>query len=114
MLCQGRIVWVAIEDQSGRNPKCRPAVIITPTAQIDHAGEVVVVAATSTFTKPLPETQIPLPWMNGGHPKTRLYKACVAVCTWVATVTVTDIQEFGGIVPKPVLDRILLQVPPQP
>jgi mRNA-degrading endonuclease toxin of MazEF toxin-antitoxin module len=111
MLCQGRIVWVTLSDQSGRNPKHRPAIIVTPTADIDPAGKVVVVAATSTFTKPLPVNLVPLPWQNGGHPVTRLYKPCVAVCDWVCVIPVSAIGAEGGVVPKPLLDQILLKLP---
>jgi hypothetical protein len=40
MLCRGRIVWVELTDPQGRNPKCRPAVIVTPTEDIRADGEV--------------------------------------------------------------------------
>jgi mRNA-degrading endonuclease toxin of MazEF toxin-antitoxin module len=32
--CHGRIVWVELPDPQGRNPKRRPAVILTPTEEI--------------------------------------------------------------------------------
>jgi mRNA-degrading endonuclease toxin of MazEF toxin-antitoxin module len=111
MLCQGRIVWVAVSDRAGRNPKCRPAVIITPTAEIQAEGDIVVVAATGTFSKPLPANHVELPWKNGGHPVTKLYKPCVVVCDWVCLVRVADVKSFGGMVPKPLLEKILLRIP---
>jgi hypothetical protein len=39
-LCRGRIVWVELLDPQGRNPKCRPAVIVTPDADLKDDGEV--------------------------------------------------------------------------
>ena len=39
-LCRGRIVWVELLDPQGRNRKCRPAVIVTPDADIRDDGEV--------------------------------------------------------------------------
>lgn len=112
MLCQGRIVWVAIHDQAGRNIKCRPGVVLTPTSEIESLGDVVIAAATGTFSKPLPANRIPLPWQNGGHPVTHLYKECVVVCDWLCIVKVADIQGLGGIVPRPVLEKIFLELPP--
>jgi hypothetical protein len=45
-LCRGAIVWVEILDPQGRNRKCRPAVIVTPDADIRADGEVWVVAVS--------------------------------------------------------------------
>ena len=109
-LHQGRIVWVMVNDPEGRNPKCRPAVILTPTQEIDPAGEIVVVAASSTFNRPLPDNHIPLPWKTEGHPKTKLHKACIVVCEWLCRIPVSHIQSFGGLVPDHILNRILSQI----
>src|SRR4029077_19453103 len=43
----GRIIWVEILDPQGRNPKCRPAVILTADADIRPDGEVWVVAIST-------------------------------------------------------------------
>jgi mRNA-degrading endonuclease toxin of MazEF toxin-antitoxin module len=51
-LTQGSIVWVVVSDAAGRNPKCRPAVVVTPIDEITDDNSFVVVAATSTFSKP--------------------------------------------------------------
>lgn len=111
-LQQGSIIWVVVADKGGVNPKCRPAVVVTPTDEITDDDTFVVVAATSTFTKPLPENQIELPWKAGGHPVTGLYKRCVAVCDWLAEVSHSDVDSIGGIVPPAVLRKILAQIPP--
>ncbi|WP_145204075.1 type II toxin-antitoxin system PemK/MazF family toxin [Thalassoglobus polymorphus] len=108
MLQQGSILWVSVSDQSGRNTKCRPAVLVTPTDQIENAKRLVVVAATGTFSKPLPPNRVPLPWQsNPPHPKTGLYKECVAVCDWVHAIEKADIVSIGGVCPQSVLDAIL-------
>ena len=43
----GRIVQVEVLDPQGRNPKVRPAVIVTPDEAIDPDGEIDVVAITT-------------------------------------------------------------------
>lgn len=108
---QGTIVWVAVSDQANRNPKCRPAVIVTPTAEIVPTETVVAVAITGTFSNPLPANRIPLPWQNGGHPVTRLYKQCVAACDWLIEFEQSAIVSVGGICPPSVLDAILRNIP---
>lgn len=46
-LCRGRIVCVELLDSQGRNPKSRPAVIVTPDEEIQPDGEVWVVAIST-------------------------------------------------------------------
>jgi mRNA-degrading endonuclease toxin of MazEF toxin-antitoxin module len=46
-LSRGRIVWVELLDPQGRNRKCRPAVIVTPDADIRDDGEVWVIAIST-------------------------------------------------------------------
>jgi mRNA-degrading endonuclease toxin of MazEF toxin-antitoxin module len=111
-LQQGSIVWVRVGDQAGRNPKCRPAVILTPTNEISPGEQLVAVAVTSTFSKPLPQNQIELPWQHGGHPVTGLKKRCVAVCDWLIEVDQSAIEAIGGVAPPLVLTAILAQIPP--
>jgi mRNA-degrading endonuclease toxin of MazEF toxin-antitoxin module len=105
-LCQGRIVRVEVSDPQGRNPKVRPAVIITPTEAIRPDGVVELVAITGTQDPALADVQVALPWHAQGQTKTRLTKPCLAVCTWTFASPVTSIQSQGGIVP----DRQLLQI----
>jgi mRNA-degrading endonuclease toxin of MazEF toxin-antitoxin module len=108
---QGDIVWVAVADRAGKNPKCRPAVVVTPDDEIEEDGNVVVVAATSSFTKPLPDNVVELPWHRGRHPVTGLYVPCVVICDWLTEVSVSDIVNVGGRVPGAHLARILARVP---
>lgn len=111
MLCQGRIVWATVCDPAGRNPKCRPLVILTPDNEIDPSGKIVVAAATTIFDKPLPDNKVSLPWQHDGHPVTKLRQECVVVCDWLETICAADIEGFGGMVPKRLLYQILNRLP---
>ncbi len=111
-LCRGRIVWVELPDPQGRNPKCRPAVIVTPDAEIQPDGEVWVVAISSQRQAAPAEDQVELPWDRRGHPRTGLKERCAAVCTWMEKVSVASIQEYAGIVPGRQLLDILSRIKP--
>ena len=69
-LQQGSIVWVELVDPAGRNPKTRPAVVLTPSNEILPGGTIYVAAASSTFNEPLPVNQVVLPWHPQKHPVT--------------------------------------------
>jgi mRNA-degrading endonuclease toxin of MazEF toxin-antitoxin module len=117
-LRQGRIVRVEVLDPQDRNPKCRPAVIITPTEEIRPDGDVVLVAITGSIHAAPPEMQVALPWQKQGHTGTRLTKPSVAVCSWLFVRPVSSIRSYGGIVPDrqllEILEKIRSVAPPQP
>jgi mRNA-degrading endonuclease toxin of MazEF toxin-antitoxin module len=105
--CQGRIVWVEVPDPQGRNPKKRPAVIVTPTDEIQPDGAVRIVGISTKFEEAPPEVQVALPWDARGTAKTQLRKASWAVfCTWIITVPTASIVECRGLVPP----RQLLEI----
>ena len=99
-LCRGRIVWVELLDPQGRNPTCRPAVIVTPDAEIRADGEVWVVAVSRKIHEAPAEVQVKLPWDRRGHPRTGLKEECAAGCTWMEKVSVSSIQGYAGVVPS--------------
>src|SRR4051794_13099996 len=102
-LAQGRIVWVTVPDPRGGNPKARPGVIVTPTAQISPGGTVVVAAVTTLLGQaPFAET-VELPSDPAGHPQTRLKRPSEVVCTWLIEVPVADVRDSGGFLPPDVL-----------
>jgi mRNA-degrading endonuclease toxin of MazEF toxin-antitoxin module len=111
-LCRGRIVWVELLDPQGHNPKCRPAVIVTPDADIRDDGEVWVVAISSQLGEAPAEVQVELPWDRRGHPRTGLRERCAAVCTWMEKVSAAAIQGCAGIVPGRQLLDILTRIKP--
>jgi hypothetical protein len=92
----GRIVWAEIADANG-NRKLRPAVIVTPTANLASAEGIDVVAVTSRLSDPLPPDHVLLPWHPNRHARTRLNRACAAVCSWIARIRRDDIRDLGGV-----------------
>jgi hypothetical protein len=115
----GRIVWADIADVNGIR-KVRPAVIVTPTAQMTLTGPLDVVAVTSRLADPMPDDHVLLPWHPRGHPRTGLNRKCAAVCSWVCRIASGDVQGSAGVVPGKVLVDILSKVaafmvpPPSP
>lgn len=117
-LCRGRIVRVEVLDPQNRNPKCRPAIIITPTEEIRADGDVDLVAITGSTNAAPAEMQVALPWHSQGQAGTRLTKPSVAVCSWVFTSPVSKIQSYEGVVPDrqmlQILDKLNALPPPSP
>jgi len=101
---------VEVLDPQGRNPKCRPAVILTPTEEITPDGEVILVAISGRTDVAPPEMQVELPWQAQGHTRTRLNKPAVAVCTWLFKRPVATIKSFGGVVPARQMLEIIVKV----
>ncbi len=106
-LQQGQIVWATLPDPAGRNAKDRPAVITTPTAEIAEFGTVELVAITSRTGDAPAEVSVPIPWMRGGHPRTKLNRESVAICSWYFAVAVDDVRPTAGRAPLGELARIL-------
>lgn len=107
---RGRIVWVEVPDPQGRNPKCRPAVILTSTEEVEAGEPIVVAAISTTLAQPLPDDHVELPWDRRGHSRTGLRMRCAAVCSWLTVIVEKDIQGYAGIVPGPQLLQILEKV----
>lgn len=103
-------------DPQKRNRKCRPAVVVTPDADIRADGEVWVVAISTQLDDAPADAQVELPWQRGGHPRTGLKERSAAVCTWMEKVSVTAIQAVAGVVPGRQLLGILTRIhlPEQP
>ena len=114
-LRRGRIVWVEVLDPQGRNPTCRPAVVVTPDEEIRDDGEVWVVAISRQLQEAPPEVQVELPWHRNGHPQTQVRERCAAVCTWMVKVAVVEIRSFAGVVPGRQMLEIMTRIkPPDP
>lgn len=97
-------------DPQGRNPKRRPAVIITPTDQILASGTFDVAAVTTQIGESPREFSVALPWHRDGHPRTKLNRANEAVACWLTTIQESDVIDYGGIVPFVPLRDLLLAV----
>ncbi len=111
---QGRIVWAELTSPDGAKTKRRPAVIATPTTDIQAGQPFVVVAATTKFTEPLPDDHVLLPWHPQGQVRTRLRQPTVAVCSWICEIHADDILHYGGVVPPQTLVEILAIVQGKP
>jgi mRNA-degrading endonuclease toxin of MazEF toxin-antitoxin module len=106
---------VELPDPQGRNPKCRPAVIVTPDAEIRADGDVWVVGISTQLGEAPADVQVELPWDRRGHPRTGLRERCAAVCTWMEKVSVAAIQDCAGTVPGRQLLDIQTRIrPPDP
>lgn len=108
-LQQGRIVWAELLDPQGRNPKRRPAVILTPTAEIHTEGEIVVAALSSQIDQSPADVSVEVPWHLDGHPRTKLNRRNVIVRSWLVTLPIASIQpnDIGGLVPFAQMSRVL-------
>lgn len=73
-LRRGRLVWAEMTDPQGRNPKVRPAVVLTATDQIKPDGEVLVVAVTTEIGQ-AGAMAVPLPWHPTGAVKTNCVRS---------------------------------------
>jgi mRNA-degrading endonuclease toxin of MazEF toxin-antitoxin module len=103
----GRIIWAELPSSDRSSKKRRPAVVITPTAEIVAGEPFQVVSATTKFTEPLPADQIHLPWHRDGKVRTQLRQPTVVVCGWACEIVETDVLRYGGIVPPNVMFEII-------
>jgi mRNA-degrading endonuclease toxin of MazEF toxin-antitoxin module len=108
--CFGRVVWAVVPDPQGRNPKCRPMVIITPTPDIQPDGIARAVAVSTRSDAAASEEVVVLPWDRRGVAVTQLRAPCVAVCSWVAAVPLAAIERYGGMVPPAAMVEIVEKV----
>ncbi len=119
---RGRIVWVEIPDPQGRNPKCRPAIIVSANPSIivaDPDCEIHVVGITSQVDTVSGEDGVSLPWHRDRRQgRTGLTTPSVAVFSWLERVRIRDIQDFAGTVPLQqmvmILDAIRFRLPAPP
>lgn len=110
MLQQGSLVWVEVVDPNGLNRKCRPALVVSPNPNADPEN-IVAVAVTSTFTKPLPETHVALPWDPCGNSRSGLKRECYAVSNWIVRFSSVEVRQEGGFVGDQALKRVLSKLP---
>jgi mRNA-degrading endonuclease toxin of MazEF toxin-antitoxin module len=94
----GRIIKAWVKDHGGHEKK-RPAVVMTPAADIASGRPVFAFAISTKFARPLPPSQVFLPADPSGAQGTFLEKDCVAVCDWHVVVDQGDILKVGGKVP---------------
>ena len=96
----GEIVLVSrLLNPQGRNPKDRPAVVMT-TADLEGQGmPLLIIAVTTLIPHPLPDDHLLLLWQRPRHPRTGLTKRCAAVCSWLTWIDEERILQSIGFVP---------------
>lgn len=92
----GDIVMVRIPDEN-RNPldDPHPAMILYGPFN----GLAIVIGITGTFDRPIPRLCIEMPWKDGGHPVTGLFKECIMVCSWIVQIDVSNVMFKMGTTP---------------
>lgn len=113
MLQHGSIVWVELVDPHGRNRKCRPAVVVSPSPQAEPE-HIVAVAVTSTFSIPRPDNTVSLPWDASGNCRSGLKRECVAICDWLVVFPIVAVKQVVGICDRNTLAQIMSRLPSPP
>lgn len=102
---------IQIADKNGHIRYHRPFVILTPNDEIDVSDDLFGVVASNTAAnlKPRPPFCVELPYHPSGRVFTKLRKPTLAMCGWIASVKMGDIetQNIGGLVPPAIVERIL-------
>jgi mRNA-degrading endonuclease toxin of MazEF toxin-antitoxin module len=101
------VIVTELLDPHGRNPKDRPAVVVTPTEDLEAGGAIFVIAITTTLPEPLPDDYISLPWARPRHPRTGLDTRNAVVCHWLSRVETSRIARKIGRVPTARLAEIV-------
>jgi hypothetical protein len=91
---QGSVVIAPIVPDAGRI-KPRPAVVLTPDAEIATASELAVIGVTASFREDDPQ-YFELPWSASGNAKTGFRKRCAAKFTLVQKFAVDLLRPTGG------------------
>jgi mRNA-degrading endonuclease toxin of MazEF toxin-antitoxin module len=102
----GRLIWAVLKDRNGFR-KRRPAVILTPSDEINETDPFVVAAVTTTFASPPPPNHVELPWnADPRRVSTRLARRSAAVVSWIQAVYADEVEEVSGDVPARTMQRI--------
>lgn len=96
-----------MRDRQGRNEKRRPGLIISEGQEIAADGSFFVVAISTSISEPLSEWEVLLPWNVSGTTRTKLRKKAAAVCNWIIELSPNEVEDFGGVVPTKLLNKIL-------
>ena len=98
----GDIVLVDLPDPDGLPcNSLHPAMVFRGP---DPTGTIYVVAITSSFDPVEKHLVIPMPWADGGHPLTGLWKPCVMKCWWVVRLKADSVTQRLGVVPAEIAE----------
>jgi hypothetical protein len=112
LLIQGRIVYSRkpIPDPQGRNPKPnRPFVVITGNSDIPGATRVEAVAITDELHLSPSEHYFRLPTAPGAN-KHGCTPGSAALCSWVVSLEVSELDVRDGYLPGKYLFQIIERV----
>jgi mRNA-degrading endonuclease toxin of MazEF toxin-antitoxin module len=102
----GQVIWAVLKDRRGFR-KERPAIVLTPTDQIDEQTPIVVMCITTTFADPPPKDHFPLPWNpDPRRVETGLARRSAAVLDWLDTLYPDEVLAVKGRVPQPLMHEI--------
>jgi mRNA-degrading endonuclease toxin of MazEF toxin-antitoxin module len=104
---RGSILWIQLTDPDGKNPKERPALLLSSNEKIMEGGELVVAAISTVFSRPIPSHWFELPSRPGGDPVTGLDQPCVVKSDWLKRVEATDVITELGMAPSRVVRQVL-------
>jgi len=104
---QGSVIRARVLDLQGQNLKVRPLVIVTPTAEITRTTPLVVVGITGSFSDPLADDEVAMPFDPGRRAGSGLTKPCVAKCRWLRSIHLADVIEKMGYISVEKLTEIL-------
>jgi len=104
---QGRIILVEVCDPQSRNPKTRPAVIVSRTEEIHAESLIDCAAITSAVPDKLPDDYVLLPFDPTGKSRTGLRMRSAAVCSWLFEISEEQIEKYLGIISPQRLQEFL-------
>lgn len=105
-LRRGSIVWATFQDHRGYR-KLRPAIVLTPDAEISDDEPIVLMAITTTFRSPPPPNNVELPWnADRRRVSTGLARRSAAVINWLDTAYADEIEDLIGSVPPQIMRRV--------
>jgi mRNA-degrading endonuclease toxin of MazEF toxin-antitoxin module len=105
-LAEGQIVWAIVRDHNAFR-KRRPAIVLTPTAEISKESPLVLMAITTTYSHPAPPDHIELPWNpDRRRTSTGLARRSAAVVTWLDTIYPDEVDGIIGVVPPKIMNAI--------
>lgn len=108
----GEIVEVSeVYDPTGRNPKPRPVLIISHTADISAGEEILGVAISTKGIPPrpakLPEDLVELPHSDSGTCRTGLTERSVAKCRWLVRFSQERVLYKRGEAPGQRIEEVM-------
>jgi len=108
----GSIIIAFVYDESGRNPKERPLVLVTLPPKMEPVSCCACVAITSTWESVPLTVRVMLPYQSDRklRSSTGLRIPSAAHCEWLVSVPVEKIISVKGRCPKLAFDQILTRL----